>query len=53
MANWFAGRMPFTQPAQLFGREGHGLLDLYVNILKGQQTFSVHAIDMDAYLTDT
>jgi hypothetical protein len=52
-SNWFAGRMAFKpRPAQLFGREGHGLLDLYVNILKAQQNFSVHAMDMDAYLTD-
>ncbi|MCC8956179.1 hypothetical protein H8B02_22940 [Bradyrhizobium sp. Pear77] len=50
--NWFAGRWAFRSPAQLFGREGHGLLDLYTHILKGQQNFSIHAMDMDAYLTE-
>jgi hypothetical protein len=50
--NWFAGRIAFKSPAKLFGREGHGLLDLYVHILKGQQNFGIHAMDLDAYLTD-
>lgn len=50
--NWFAGRTPFKQPAQLFGSEGHGLLNLYVNILKGQQNFNVYTMDLDAYLAD-
>jgi hypothetical protein len=48
--NWFAGRVAFKSPAQLYGSEGNGLLDLYVHILKGQQNFTVHTMDLDAYL---
>jgi len=50
--NWFAGRVPYKSPAQLYGSEGSGLLDLYVHILKGQQNFTVHAVDLDAYLPE-
>jgi hypothetical protein len=51
--DWFAGRVAFRSPAQLFGSEGDGLLNLYVNILKAQQNFSVHPMDLDAYLPTT
>ena len=34
----------------LFGGEGNGLLNLYSHILKAQQNFAVHAMDLDAYL---
>jgi hypothetical protein len=48
--DWFAGRVAYRTPAVLHGREGHGLLSLYASILKGQQNFAVHAMDLDAYL---
>jgi hypothetical protein len=48
--NWFAGRVAFRTPAELFGGEGNGLLNLYSQILKAQQNFAVHAMDLDAYL---
>jgi hypothetical protein len=48
--NWFAGRRAFKVPAELFGREGNGLLNLYSHILKAQQNFTVHAMDVDAYM---
>jgi hypothetical protein len=48
--NWFAGRIANRAPAVLYGREGNGLLSLYASILKGQQNFVVHAMDLDAYL---
>ncbi|MGJ5141478.1 DUF6602 domain-containing protein [Bradyrhizobium oligotrophicum] len=48
--NWFAGRRAFKVPAELFGREGDGLLNLYSHILKAQQNFAVHAMDLDAYM---
>lgn len=47
--NWFAGRKAYKVPAELFGREGNGLLNLYAHILKQQQNFAVHAMDLDAY----
>jgi len=49
-ADWFAGRVAFQTPAQLYGGEGNGLLSLYVSILKGQQNFNVYPMDLDAYL---
>lgn len=51
--NWFAGRVAYKWPAQLFGAEGNGLLNLYMSILKGQQNFSVYPMDLDAYLPKT
>lgn len=48
--NWFAGRKAFKVPAELFGHEGEGLLTLYAHILKQQQNFAVHTMDLDAYL---
>jgi hypothetical protein len=48
--DWFAGRAAYKWPAQLFGKEGNGLLSLYASILKGQQNFSVYPMDLDAYL---
>ena len=48
--DWFAGRVAFQKPAQLYGSEGNGLLSLYVSILKGQQNFNVYPMDLDAYL---
>jgi hypothetical protein len=50
--DWFAGRVAFRQPAQLFGKEGDGLLRLYVSILRGQQNFSIYPIDLEAYLPE-
>jgi hypothetical protein len=50
--DWFAGRVPNKSPAQLYGSEGKGLLDLYVHILKGQQNFTVHSMDLDVYLAE-
>ncbi|MBR1189215.1 DUF6602 domain-containing protein [Bradyrhizobium sp. AUGA SZCCT0160] len=47
---WFAGRRAYKRPAELFGGEGNGLLQLYSHILKAQQNFAVHAMDLDAYL---
>jgi len=49
--NWFAGRVAFKNPAELYGGEGNGLLRFYSHILKGQQNFAVHAMDLYAYLT--
>lgn len=49
--NWFAGRRPFLNPAELFGRSGNALFDLYATILKHQQNFSVHPMDLDSYLS--
>ena len=51
--NWFAGRVAYKWPAQLFGAEGNGLLNLYMSILKGQQNFGVYPMDLDAYLPKT
>jgi len=48
--NWFAGRRAYKVPAELFGREGNGLLTLYAHILRQQQNFTVHAMDLEAYL---
>jgi hypothetical protein len=48
--DWFAGRVAHRKPTVLHGREGNGLLSLYASILKGQQNFAVHAMDLDAYL---
>jgi hypothetical protein len=50
--NWFAGRVPFRRPAELFGTDDNALLSFYCSILKGQQNFSVHQMDLDAYLPD-
>jgi hypothetical protein len=48
--DWFAGRKAFRSPAELFGEKKNALLSLYLSILKGQQNFKVHEIDLDAYL---
>lgn len=48
--NWFAGRRAFRTPTGLFGGDGNGLLTLYSHILKAQQNYAVHAMDLDAYL---
>jgi len=48
--DWFAGRRPYKRPAELFATEGNALLSFYRSILKGQQNFSIHAMDLDAYL---
>ena len=51
--DWFAGRVAFRDPAELFGNEGHALLSLYSSILKGQQNYAVYSMDLDAYLAGT
>lgn len=51
--DWFAGRVAFRDPPELFGREGNALLSLYSSVLKGQQNFAVYPLDLDAYLTGT
>ncbi|WP_375784648.1 DUF6602 domain-containing protein [Bradyrhizobium sp. Pha-3] len=48
--NWFAGRRAYRTPAELFGADTNGLLTLYSHILKAQQNYAVHAMDLDAYL---
>lgn len=50
--DWFAGRIPFRTPAELFGAQGRGLLSLYAHILKAQQNFAVYPMDLDAYSPD-
>jgi hypothetical protein len=51
--NWFAGRIAYKKPTELYGSEGHALLSLYVSILKGQQNFSVYVMDIDPYLPES
>ncbi|MCA6098896.1 DUF6602 domain-containing protein [Bradyrhizobium australafricanum] len=48
--NWFAARQAFRTPAELFGRDGNGLLTFYFNLIKGQENYLVHPIDLEAYL---
>lgn len=48
--NWFAGRRAYRTPAELFGGDKNGLLTLYSHILKAQQNYNVHAVNLDAYL---
>jgi len=51
--DWFAGRKPYSNPAELFGQEGNALLNFYSSILKGQQNFAVYPLDLDEYLKGT
>jgi hypothetical protein len=51
--DWFAGRIAFRNPAELSGGEGNALLSLYSSILKGQQNFAVHPLDLEFYLNGT
>ncbi len=51
--DWFAGRMPNCNPAEIFGGEGNALLNLYRSILEGQHNFAVYPLNLDAYLRPT
>lgn len=51
--DWFAGRWAHKpERANLFGSQQHGLLSLYVSILRAQQNFAIYPMDMDAYFPD-
>ncbi|MGY4256759.1 hypothetical protein ACVI1L_003827 [Bradyrhizobium sp. USDA 4516] len=48
--DWFAGRIAYEPPSELYGWDRNGLLRFYSSLLKGQQNYSVYPIDLDAYL---
>ncbi|WP_439402642.1 DUF6602 domain-containing protein [Bradyrhizobium sp. DASA03068] len=50
--DWFAGRIAYKPASELYGWSSDGLLRFYASLLKGQQNYTVHPIDLDAYLPD-
>lgn len=50
-SNWYAGRIAYRKPSELYGDSKNALFNLYLSILVGQQNYSVYPMDLEAYLS--
>ncbi|MBR0938804.1 DUF6602 domain-containing protein [Bradyrhizobium jicamae] len=50
--DWFAGRVAHKPASELYGWGKDGLMRFYTSLLKGQRNYTIHPIDLNAYLPD-